>query len=90
MRGIDAILGGHTHDGVPQPTLVKNAGGTTLVTNAGSNGKFLAVLDFDVKGGRVSDYRYRLLPIFSNLLPADGEMAAYIARVRAPFAERLV
>ena len=89
VRGIDAILGGHTHDGVPQPTLVKNAGGTTLVTNAGSNGKFLAVLDFDVKGGRVSDYRYKLLPIFSNLLPADPDMAAYIQRVRAPFAARL-
>ncbi len=89
VRGIDAILGGHTHDGVPQPTLVKNAGGTTLVTNAGSNGKFLAVLDFDVKGGNVSDYRYKLLPIFSNLLPADPDMAAYIQRVRAPFAARL-
>ena len=89
VRGIDAILGGHTHDGVPQPTLVKNAGGTTLVTNAGSNGKFLAVLDFAVKGGKVSDYRYRLLPIFSNLLPANPDMAAYIQRVRAPFAVRL-
>ncbi|MBC8119942.1 MAG: thiosulfohydrolase SoxB, partial [Burkholderiaceae bacterium] len=89
LRGIDAILGGHTHDGVPQPTLVKNSGGTTLVTNAGSNGKFLAVLDFDVRGGRISDYRYRLLPIFSNLLPPDGEMAAHIARVRAPFEARL-
>ena len=79
VRGIDAILGGHTHDGVPQPTLVKNAGGTTLVSNAGSNGKFLAVLDFDVKGGKVSDYRYKLLPVFANLLPADAEMSAYIA-----------
>ena len=53
VRGIDAILGGHTHDGVPQPSMIKNAGGTTLVTNAGSNGKFLGVLDFDVKGGKV-------------------------------------
>jgi len=89
VRGIDAILGGHTHDGVPQPSLVKNAGGTTLVTNAGSNGKFLAVLDFDVKGGKVGDYRYKLLPVFANLLPADAEMSAYIDRVRAPFASRL-
>lgn len=89
VRGIDAILGGHTHDGVPQPTLVKNAGGTTLVTNAGSNSKFLAVLDFDVKGGKVSDYRYKLLPIFANLLPPDPAMAAYIQRVRAPFEARL-
>ena len=89
VRGIDAILGGHTHDAVPQPTLVKNAGGTTLVTNAGSNGKFLAVLDFDVRDGRVGDYRYKLLPVFANLLPANAEMSAYITQVRAPFAARL-
>ena len=89
VRGIDAILGGHTHDGVPQPTVVDNAGGKTLVTNAGSNGKFLAVLDLDVKGGRVSDYRYRLLPVYSALLPSDREMAALIANQRAPYAEKL-
>ncbi len=89
VRGVDAILGGHTHDGVPQPTRVKNAGGTTLVTNAGSNGKFLAVLDFDVKGGKVADFRYRLLPVFSNLLPADAAMSDYIARVRKPFEAKL-
>jgi len=89
VRGIDAILGGHTHDGVPSPTLIKNSGGTTLVTNAGSNGKFLAVLDFDVKGGRVSDYRYRLLPVFANLLPADRAMTDYIQQVRAPYQSKL-
>jgi len=89
VRGVDAILGGHTHDGVPRPTLVKNPGGTTLVTNAGSNGKFLAVLDLDVRGGKVADYRYKLLPVFSNLLPADAEMTAYIRKVRAPYEAKL-
>ena len=89
VRGIDAILGGHTHDGVPQPSLVKNAGGTTLVTNAGSNGKFLAVLDFDVKGGKPVDFRYKLLPVFSNVLPADPEMDAFIKKVRAPYEGKL-
>jgi sulfur-oxidizing protein SoxB len=89
VRGIDAILGGHTHDGVPQPTIVDNAGGRTLVTNAGSNGKFLAVLDLDVKGNRVADYRYRLIPVYSALLPPDREMAALIERHRAPFAAKL-
>ena len=81
VRGIDAILGGHTHDGVPAPSLVDNGGGRTLVTNAGSNGKFLAVLDLDVKGGKVADFRYKLLPVFSNLLPADPAMSALIAKV---------
>jgi len=89
VRGIDAVLGGHTHDGVPAPVIVKNSGGQTLVTNAGSNSKFLGVLDFDVRGGKVQDFRYKLLPVFSNLLPADKEMQAYIDKVRAPYKEKL-
>ena len=89
VRGIDAILGGHTHDGVPVPVIVNNAGGKTVVTNAGSNGKFLGVLDLDVNAGGVADFRYRLLPVFANLLPADAQMQALIERVRAPFKARL-
>ena len=89
VTGIDAILGGHTHDGVPQPVKVKNAGGITLVTNAGSNGKFLGVLDFDMKNGRIADLRYKLLPVFSNLLPADADMVALIEKVRAPYKDKL-
>ena len=89
VTGIDAILGGHTHDGVPAPTVVKNAGGQTLVMNSGSNGKFLSVLDFDVRGGKVRDFRYKLLPVFANLLPADKTMAAHIDQVRAPHKAKL-
>ena len=89
ITGVDAIFGGHTHDGVPGAIKVKNAGGVTLVTNAGSNGKFLGVMDFDVRDGKVRDYRFRLLPVFSNLLPADAEMAAYIEQVRAPYKDQL-
>ncbi len=89
VTGIDAILGGHTHDGVPQPVKVKNANGVTLVTNAGSNGKFLGVLDFDVRNGRIADFRYKLLPVFSNLLAADKEMAALIDKIRAPYKAKL-
>ena len=89
VTGIDVILGGHTHDGVPLPVAVPNPGGKTLVTNAGSNGKFLGVLDLDVRDGRVRGVRYKLLPVFSNLLPADAEMSAHIARVRAPYEAKL-
>jgi sulfur-oxidizing protein SoxB len=89
VRGLDAILGGHTHDGVPAPSAVANPGGRTLVTNAGSNAKFLGVLDLDVRGRRLVDWRYRLLPVFANLLPADPDMAALIRRVRAPYEAKL-
>src|SRR5438874_1200359 len=89
VRGLDAILGGHTHDGLPRPLVVASGAGRTLVTNAGSSGKFLAVLDLDVRERGVTDYRYRLLPLFANLLPADAAMQALIARLRAPWATRL-
>jgi sulfur-oxidizing protein SoxB len=89
VRGIDAILGGHTHDGVPVPMVVENPGGRTIVTNAGSNGKFLAVLDLDVGAGSVRDFRYRLLPVFADLLPPDPAMAALVDRIRAPHLAKL-
>jgi sulfur-oxidizing protein SoxB len=84
VRGIDVILGGHTHDAIPQPIQVTNAGGTTLVTNAGSNGKFLGVLDLELATGRVRDVRYRLLPVFSELLKPDAAMQALIEKMREP------
>jgi sulfur-oxidizing protein SoxB len=89
VSGIDAIMGGHTHDAVPAPVVVENAGGKTLVTNAGSNSKFLGVLDLDVQNGKVRDFRYKLLPVFSNLIEADPEMTAYVNKVREPYAEKL-
>lgn len=89
VTGLDAIMGGHTHDGVPTPVKVKNSGGVTLVTNAGSNSKFLGVLDFDVKGGRPVDFRYKLFPIFSNMIPADPAMNKLITKVRAPYEAKL-
>jgi sulfur-oxidizing protein SoxB len=89
VTGIDAIMGGHTHDGVPAAVEVKNASGKTLVINSGSNGKFLSVLDLDVKNGKVRDYRFKLLPVFSNMLKADPEMQAYIDKVRAPYLKEL-
>jgi sulfur-oxidizing protein SoxB len=84
VRGLDAIFGGHTHDAVPLAVPVRNAGGTTLVTNAGSNGKFLGVMDFEVKAGRIAQWRYRLLPVFANVLQADPAMQALIDKIRAP------
>ena len=89
VSGIDAILGGHTHDGVPAPVIMSNRSGKTLVTNAGSNGKFLGVLDLDVRGGHVAGYRYKLLPVFANLLPADRDMQAHIDKVRLPYRAKL-
>jgi sulfur-oxidizing protein SoxB len=89
ISGIDAILGGHTHDAVPQPIMVKNRLGGTMVTNAGSNGKFLGVLELDVRGDGVKSSHYRLLPVFANLIKPDTGMSALIRKHRAPYEKTL-
>jgi sulfur-oxidizing protein SoxB len=89
VSGIDFILGGHTHDGMPRPIEVENSGGKTVVTNAGSNGKFVAVLDLEFGSDGVSGYRYKLLPVFSELLAPHPAMQAHIDAVRAPYREVL-
>ncbi len=89
LSGINVILGGHTHDAVPSPVEVKNNAGITLVCNAGSNGKFVGVLDFSVKNGKVKGYKYSLQPVFSNLIQADKNMQAYIDKVRKPYLNKL-
>lgn len=82
VPGLNAVFGGHTHDGMPEPIKVKNiAGGTCLVTNAGSNGKYVGVMDFDFINGEVKMH-YTMLPIITNWLPADKEMQAYIDQMR--------
>ena len=85
VRGIDVVLGGHTHDGLPAPIAV----GGTLVINSGAHGKFLSRLDLEVDRGRVKSQRYKLIPVLSNDIPADDDMARLIRDVRAPFAHRL-
>jgi sulfur-oxidizing protein SoxB len=80
VRGIDVILTGHTHDALPDVVKV----GKTLLIASGSHGKFLSRLDLDVRGGEVKDYRYKLIPIFSDAIALDAEMAAKIAAIRAP------
>ena len=85
VRGIDVILGGHTHDGLPRPVLV----GKTVVINSGSHGKFLSRLDLDVGGGRVRAHRYKLYPVLSNHVAEDEAMARLIRELRAPWEARL-
>ncbi len=83
VDGIDAIFGGHTHDGIPVPVEVTAPnGGTCLVTNAGTNGKFVGVMDMDIGDGGVRGMQYHLLPVFDDLLEADPEMEAFIEQLR--------
>ena len=84
ISGLDAIFGGHTHDGIPQPIKVTTPDNKTcLVTNAGSNGKFVGVMDFDIKDGKLQGMQYQMLPVFEQLLPADKEVTEYIDGLRS-------
>ncbi|MGN7613335.1 thiosulfohydrolase SoxB [Magnetococcales bacterium HHB-1] len=89
VSGIDVILGGHTHDAVPKPLQIKNRGGTTLVCNSGSNGKFLSRMDLDVGSQGVKSWRYQLIPVLSNWLPADEAMSKLIKSIRDPHEKHL-
>lgn len=83
VPGLNAVFGGHTHDGIPRPVEVKNVEGhTCLVTNAGSNGKYVGVMDFEFADGKLKDLHYKMLPVISDWLPEDKEMSAYINQMR--------
>ncbi|KUJ75771.1 bifunctional metallophosphatase/5'-nucleotidase [Thiomicrospira sp. XS5] len=79
VSGIDAVFGGHTHDGIPKTINVKTPdGGVCYVTNAGSNGKFVACMDLDIQNGKLKGVDYKLLPVFSNVLAADESVKTFI------------
>lgn len=85
VKGIDVILTGHTHDAVPEPVLV----GETILIASGSNGKFVSRVDLDVRDGRMMGFRHKLIPIFSDVITPDAEMASLIETERAPFKAEL-
>lgn len=85
VSGIDVILSGHTHDALPEPVLV----GETILVPSGSNGKFVSRVDLDIQKGRMMGFRHKLIPIFSDVIEPDKEVAAVIEAERAPYAETL-
>ena len=85
VTGIDVILSGHTHDALPEPVLV----GETILVPSGSNGKFVSRVDLDIQSGRMMGFRHKLIPVFSDVIAPDAEVAAVIEAERAPFAAQL-
>ncbi len=85
VRGIDIILGGHTHDGVPEPII----SGDTMVIGSGCYGKFLSRLDLNVQGRKIVDFSFKLIPVMSRTIEPDAEMAELIADIRAPYRKKL-
>ena len=88
VSGIDIIFGGHTHDAVPKPIIIKNNSGKTLVTNSGCNGKFISFIDIKFSGKSYT-YNYNLLPILSNEVKPNQQMQSFIDSVSNPYKKLL-
>ena len=85
VTGIDIILSGHTHDALPEPVLIN----TTIIVASGSNGKFVSRVDLDVRNGQMMGFKHKLIPIFSDVITPDPDMAALIDGERAPYIDQL-
>jgi sulfur-oxidizing protein SoxB len=85
VTGIDVVLAGHTHDALPEPVVI----GETIIIASGSNGKFVSRVDLDVRDGKMLGFRHKLIPIFSDVIEPDAEVAAVIDEQRAPFEAEL-
>ena len=85
VSGIDVILSGHTHDALPEPALI----GETILVPSGSNGKFVSRVDLDIRDGRMMGFRHKLIPVFSDVIAPDPDMAALIDAERAPYEAEL-
>jgi len=81
VKGIDFILSGHTHDPSPKPITIND----TVIVIAGSHGKYIGRLDIDAKDGKVKGYEYKLIPIASNIIPADPEGVKLVNELYAPY-----
>lgn len=89
LQGIDVIFSGRSHDPLPEPIVVQNASGRTVISSVGAYGKFCGVLDLELKDGGLRDFRFHLIPVFSNLIAPDPDMDALIRKYRVPFGRQL-
>jgi sulfur-oxidizing protein SoxB len=85
VTGVDFILSGHTHDPSPKPIIVND----TVIIISGSHGKYIGRLDLDIKDKKVAGYNFKLIPVASNLIPADKAGDELIAKAYKPFDKEL-
>lgn len=83
MNGLDMVLGGHTHDGIPKPIVVKSGDRDCYVTNAGSSAKFIGIMDLQIENNELKGMHYTQKPVISNMVPAHAETEAYINHMRS-------
>ena len=85
VKGVDFILSGHTHDPSPKPIVIND----TVILIAGSHGKYIGRLDIEFKNKKVSNYHFKLMPVASNLIPADKAGERLISDAYKPFDKEL-
>jgi sulfur-oxidizing protein SoxB len=85
VTGVDFILSGHTHDPSPKPIIVND----TVIIISGSHGKYIGRLDLNIEKQKIIGYNFKLIPVASNLIPADKVGDELIAKAYKPFDKEL-
>ncbi|HEY9856225.1 MAG TPA: bifunctional UDP-sugar hydrolase/5'-nucleotidase, partial [Stenomitos sp.] len=78
VKGIDVIVGGHSHTKLEQPKEVVNGDWKTIVVQGFQWGEYLGKLDLKVENGKAVSYEGKLLPITKDIAD-DPTVAATVA-----------
>ncbi len=84
VAGVDLCLSGHTHNRTVQPVHQ----GNTLIIQSGCHGSFLGRIDLNIINSKISDYKFELIEVDSNITP-DPMISDIIERELAPFKDKL-
>ncbi len=84
VKGIDVIVGGHSHTRLETPVRV----GKTVIVQAWEYGRVLGVLDLDIEDGQVIEVSGRLEPI-EEWLPENGAVGSVVEVYRRKIEGRM-
>ena len=85
VKGIDVIVGGHSHTETPEPVKI----GNTIIVQSGTQGENLGKIDLNIthdkKGAKILNANFRLIPIKPDNIKPDGEVSGIVKK----YADRL-
>jgi len=83
VRGIDVIVGAHSHEAFSEPIVVKDSSGsTTLIVQSGERGKFVGKLKVYYTNKGIKQWHWKLIKVDDTI-----EEDELVASTLKPFAE---